>query len=87
MTKHGLSFFIELYHGAIRRHFFKRMPNLGAGLVMLNLDCRRCIPAAIVGPSDAAGQDIFGTLQPLKADYGCGGRSGWPASIAFQAKL
>ena len=87
MTKHGLSVFIEPYHSAIGRHFFKWMPNIGAGLVMLNLNCRRCIPAPIVGPGDATGQDIFGTLQPLKADYGCGRWLRMPSLNCFPSKI
>src|SRR6266498_1283723 len=49
------------------------MPNDGAGLVVLDLDRARPFLAAVVCPSQIAGQDIFWPLEPLKADdRGCG---------------
>src|SRR5882757_6206117 len=43
-----------------------------AGLVVKDSDCRRCLAAAIIRPSDVPSQDVLGTLQPFETDH-CGG--------------
>ena len=63
------------------------MPNDGAGLVVLDLDCARPFLAAVVCPSQIAGQDILWPLKPLKADYRSGPDLGDPALNASPGKL
>ena len=50
-------------------HLFKRMPDDGAGLVVLDLDRARPVLAAVIRPSQISGQDVFRPLQPFEADH------------------
>ena len=66
------------------------MPNDGAGLVVLDLDCARPFLAAVVSPSQIAGQDILWPLKPLKADdrgCGCFGVSAFDATPCKRVNL
>src|SRR5262245_3935780 len=71
--KDRLGILIE-FHDSGTGPFLQRMPNNSTGLVVFDLDRIRPFLAAVVSPSQIAGQDVLWPLKPLKADHrGCGG--------------